>query len=732
MWQVINGTKVAQPPIYVFTTGPLAGGEVFRRRQDGVVYLYRYDGTVITHYPDGTRFTTRMVIMEKDTPAPPTPPPKSPQPVNSEAEGMEASREKFQKNLPQYEEEEGEGEEETELQQGDKVPQPEVLQIDDDEDEEFSDWVFVGLKYMIEHPNYSTVLFNTLSGNVHLKLPNGEWVRVFADGNIRVSTEDQYSLDVDDSRALLSYPPCSTGKGSLPNLTSVRLWHAAPLGSKPAEGEPVESSLQVPAEEDAGGLAAVAEEPVRRESQNLTIVEPEGEHEHKDHPTAKKKSKAHHGKNIHPKVKQREGAKKSRATRLSKKSITGSETQKEVGALPSEDIGRRLSKDLKEEPATVNEIPMQTQEPGIPQFGAQEESQPNPTVNVSRPSLREKGDNLSEFLKFNDETTFCKSVDSWDNRFLMNVYGGTVVDKMEREKGSGDMSKQQLIDALSEHSQLPKAFISGILKNTSSVNLDSAARRLQSIRKNYHDSCSGGLPNTKIFVVKRDLTAFQYLQKSQVNEVVTKAHGSRESMVIVDPVPRRNPRKFITIMRPVEEMDEPHGMWTRPYIEPIFRPRGVTNKHLRVATPNDLRWFGYILNSAHAKRPKFVPEPKEVYKEKRSLERMESMQTRMPFRSSSDSNQVTRGRSMDDGTIAVTEDPSMYDNETGARPTVDDMRQQSSSKVKISDEEEGYSGEEEEEDEEGEEEEDVGKKRSTPLKDKTGSGGLDDDKKKKS
>jgi hypothetical protein len=103
-WSFSNGHRIPQEPIYVFTSGVMPNGEVFRRRQDGVVYLHRFDGTVITHYPDGTRFTSRMVILK-------------------------------------------------------------------DPVEDFEDWVFVGLKVMVEHPIYAAVIFNSLSGNIHIRMP---------------------------------------------------------------------------------------------------------------------------------------------------------------------------------------------------------------------------------------------------------------------------------------------------------------------------------------------------------------------------------------------------------------------------------------------------------------------------------------------------------------------------------------------------------------------------------
>lgn len=741
---MVNGKRVTKPPIYVFTTGPLAGGEVFRRRQDGVVYLHRYDGTVITHYPDGTRFTTRMVITEKD----------SPLAARDARASMRARSSISTSNVydtPLPAEERGEAEEEEEDEEDEeeeemvnekqevkapkknrrsaeppklaakprvKVKEKKKKETEEEEeetpaepieapeeDEEFSDWVFVGLKYMIEHPNYSTVLFNSLSGNVHLKLPHGEWIRVFADGNVRISTEDQYCLDVDKNRAILSYPPCAKGPGSLPNLTAIRLWHAA---TREPEPEPVPEP--VPAEEPVPSV-----EP--SEPQEPDESEPPPQEENEKGPQKKKSRNVHHGKTLHPKVKAREGKHKNRATRLA--NLPAQSETKSVNATSNMDGQVESAEgESKKQSNAGNEESAKT-DPASSAFPA--ETVPNATDPSPEPSLRVGFSSLNEFLEFNDENTFCKSVDSWDNRFLMTVYGKTVVDKTKKEESSAEASVQKLIETLSEHSNLPKKYISGILKNTSSENLQNAARRLQSIRKGYSDCCSGNLPNTKIFVVKRDLTAFQYLQKSQVDDEVTKAYGSRESMVIVDPVPKRQPRKFITIMRPVEEMDEPHGMWTRPYIEPMFRPRGVTNKHLVISTPNDLRWFGYTLKAAHGKRPKFVPAPKEVYKAKRSLSvRPDVQSVEMQPRMSETPEEAVR-RQTKAKSLEVAESYQSVNMTNG--PPGDDV----SDPIKLSDEE-GYFEEGDEEEMASEEEEemtprqslkpesDKGKKKSPNIK----------------
>ncbi|ODM95833.1 hypothetical protein Ocin01_10838, partial [Orchesella cincta] len=541
LWKVVNGKKVSSNPIYVFTTGPLSGGEIFRRRQDGVVYLHRYDGTVITHYPDGTRFTTRMVVQENPS-------------------------------------------------------------------EEFDDWVFVGLKYMIEHPNYCTVLFNTLSGNAHLKLPHGEWIRIFADGNIRITATDEYTLDVDKNRAILSYPPCQMGKQAMPNMTSVRLWHTGAGSSKPQQAKEQENATVLsPAKlienlnlAETASTAATAELQRKRQSSPLA-----GKKASRRNVPERDRAKSH------AKIRQKDpSARKLRGTRIASNMQIDKDKRKSRSPSPGQ-----------VESSPITPIPFQDEttnaEGGDAQGGTEtpkEVEQPETEQETDGTTLRSgDDDDVGEFLKFENESTLCKSADSWDNRFTMDLYGGIVVDKMKQEEMQ-EQTAQQLIDSLVEHSTLPKDYFAGILRNTSSEHLVTAAKRFRSIKQSYLESCSGSLPNTKIFVVKRDLTGFQFMQKAVVDDIVTKAYGSQESMVIFDPLPKRQPRKFITVMRPVDEDEHPHGMWTRPYIEPMFRPKAVTNKHLRIANPNDLRWFGYVLSAAHAKRPRFMPDAKNLFK----------------------------------------------------------------------------------------------------------------------
>ncbi|CAL8143106.1 unnamed protein product [Orchesella dallaii] len=459
---------------------------------------------------------------------------------------------------------------------------------------------------MIEHPNYCTVLFNTLSGNAHLKLPHGEWIRIFADGNIRITATDEYSLDVDKNRAILSYPPCEMGRQSVPNMTSVRLWHTGSVPKPQMKGQenatvPSPAKLIETLTETEGKLGATESLQQKRASSPL------GGKKSSRRNFEREKSKSH------AKIRQKDpAARKLRGTRIAS-AIQVGDKGKSRSPSPGQVDSSSVSPGTGQDEANEGDAGGAQGETGAPKEVDADVEQSN-AQEAEGPTLRNgEDDDVGDFLKFDNESTLCKSVDSWDNRFTMDLYGGIVVDKTKQENKQ-EQSTQQLIDSLAEYSALPKDYFAGILRNTSSEHLITAAKRFRSIKQSYMESCSGSLPKTKIFVVKRDLTGFQFMQKGVVDEIVTKAYGSQESMVIFDPLPKRQPRKFITVMRPVDEDEHPHGMWTRPYIEPMFRPKGVTNKHLKIANPNDLRWFGYVLSAAHARRPQFMPDAKNLFK----------------------------------------------------------------------------------------------------------------------
>lgn len=203
----------------------------------------------------------------------------------------------------------------------------------------------------------------------------------------------------------------------------------------------------------------------------------------------------------------------------------------------------------------------------------------------------------------------------------MDVYGETFVDRIGKEEGEGGeeegegsllkLSAEELVKTLSEHCGLTRDFLSGMLKTTSSDALNTALKRVAALKKTPVERC-GVVTPTKIIVVKRNLSGYEFLKESQVEGIMNKAKNCLASMVLVDPLPSRDPRKYITIMEPVKEFATPQGMWTNTYREPTFRPALATNKHLKLAKlDSDLRWFGYVLERvANTKRPNFISNPR--------------------------------------------------------------------------------------------------------------------------
>jgi len=506
---------------------------------------------MITHYPDGTRFTTRMVI-------------------NSEPVS-------FSKNF------------QWSISYVFKISSH-LLTFTGSQVEEFEDWVFVGLKYMVEHPNYSSVIFNTLSGNVHLRLPYGDWARVFSDGAIRLSTSDRYSMDVDKSRAVLSYPPCSPGAGEIPNLTAVKLWHAAPEIPHVKLDDP-----QPGTDPNAASLTAPQNEEHKKHSQNTHKSKPKEE--------LNLRTGLHHV-----------NVSKARP-KMSKRKTTPVETL-DGERLEEEQDGRALENtEFLEVPATEATTEQPGEEEKIDVVLLRKSGPAMSVTNVNKPSSVKF--EIQEFLKFPDGShLLCKAVDSWDNRFAVSTKGHVFVDKSPDLENRLEKFGADMLSALSDHCQLPKSYLSGILKTTSSENFSSASKRMNSLNGPRVDSCST-VPQTRIFVVKRNMSGYEYLKKSQVDGLIKRSKSCRETMVVVDPLPNKEPRKLITMMEPVSQASAPHGSWTTSYREPVFRPKKVTSKNMKVAKAADLRWFGYVLSVAHEKRPKFFPRPRDLFLRKR-------------------------------------------------------------------------------------------------------------------
>lgn len=462
-------------------------------------------------------------------------------------------------------------------------------------------WVVVGLKYMVEHPNYCNVIFNTLSGNAHIRLPLGDWVRVFADGTMKVTTTDNYSMDVDKNRAVISNPPCGDGNASIPNLTAVKLWHASEFAT------PTEETAH-----DSQKTSADTESHLDLESEQTNAklsLDSDGKRSSL-HDT-------HSGSNKSIKVKPMKMSPDGKKTR-------GPKPTKPLGSTKSlRSVKKRTSKDDEDKKsitlegldgeALEEESYHEEEDNDEEEMEGDDASGEHNMEDTFEQSKDHKKFEILDFLQFTDTTLLCKAVDSWDNRFAVDVYGETIVDRAE--ESAPRFSTEELINTLSKHCQLPKEFVSGILRTTSSDDLATATRRIAALKKAPIDACATGA-STKIFVVKRNLSSYEYLKEGHVEAAVNKARMVRDAMVMIDPLPSRDPRKYITIMQPVAESASPRGTWTNNYREPTFRPTITTNKQLQVANRDDLRWFGYVLTGANAKRPKFIPNARAEFNKK--------------------------------------------------------------------------------------------------------------------
>jgi hypothetical protein len=233
----------------------------------------------------------------------------------------------------------------------------------------------------------------------------------------------------------------------------------------------------------------------------------------------------------------------------------------------------------------------------------------------------EKQFEIDAFLKFTDVWTMCKAVDSYDNRFAMDLFGNMIVDKGKSYEEKSCNATENIFKELSTSFQVPEKIMSEIMTTASKKKERQGAKGNRSKPK-----CSSTVsteecdkrPRTRIFVVKRDLSGYEYLKSSSVNRMIKKAKKLPESIVVADTLP--NNRKFLTIMEPIRNCENPHGLWNNKYREPVFRPRYLCNRTLRVARPEELRWFAQILANAHTKRGNHFPSPKDKYlKERQEL-----------------------------------------------------------------------------------------------------------------
>lgn len=474
---------------------------------------------------------------------------------------------------------------------------------------------------MVEHSNYSTVIFNTLSGNLHIRLPQGIWTRVFADGSVKLSTIDNYTMDIDKNVAVLSFPPSPAGDVNIPNLTSVKLWHSKdqpqpPTATEPSVRTPKSNKSKAESEPSEDGvpkhnkLKANSESGAKKPKRTSESGEDGNILKQRTSTTKMKPSQAN--------IEQggaRKPKRKSERNSILRKSIrdSASNPRKSFNSGGSKTLTvQGLDGELLEEEEGAHEHE--------DYFGAEEEDETH-NDSISDKSKSSKKFEIQEFLQFTDSSLLCKAVDSWDNRFAVDIYGETIVDKGSLMDKNIDQSAEELLKSFAEHCELPQEYVSGILRMTSSDDLATAAKRITALKQLPAES-TGQLPMTKMFVVKRDMSGYEYFKKGQVDKLMSRAKGCRDSMVIVDPLPNREPRKFITIMEPISEIDKPSGMWTNNYREPVFRPRVLTNKHLQISKFDDLRWFGYVLMSAHKKIPKFFSSIRDNYLKKKSSNEM--------------------------------------------------------------------------------------------------------------
>lgn len=268
--------------------------------------------------------------------------------------------------------------------------------------EELDGWVVVGLKYMIEHPNYCGVIFNTLSGNSHIRLPLGDWVRIFADGTCKVNTTDNYSMDVDKYRAVLSYPPCGDGDLNIPNLTAVKLWHSKDL-LDPNFTPPPPKVTSPPAGEQ------LAEEEGESE---MTLEEQDAEEGEESSVTKVRPSKQGlNGK------KTRGGGKAitTKSLRDSTKRDSKTKTSITVEGLDGEVLEEESYLELEEEEQEVEEEEENFDE----EWGGEDEELVR--ENKPTPEGRTNIFGVQDFLQFTDATLLCKAIDSWYIFFTFSI-----------------------------------------------------------------------------------------------------------------------------------------------------------------------------------------------------------------------------------------------------------------------------------------------------------------------
>jgi len=438
---------------------------------------------------------------------------------------------------------------------------------------------------MIEHPNYATILFNTLSNNIHIRLPHGEWARVFSNGGIKVSAVDNYSLDVNSLRAVLCQPPCDVGKDKkMGNFTSVRLWHEG-------SGKPAQDSL----EKKTPG------------SQPFNIsAEPEGEEE----PAKRKSSLRMQGISKTLMIPVINPDENNRVTRGGRPSLVmdpkSTHSLKNIVKEGEHIISAHSLVGTKVSTFGISEQNM----------SAEQRVPDEAKLGEAKKSIDIAAMEFEEFLSFNDDFSLCRSLDSWDNRFALDIYGESVVNKSENLINRMSISNKELVRTLSDYCKVPESYVSGILRTTSSEEVFTIAKKIHAARQ--PAMLCNHLPDTKIFIMKRDMSGHQFLQKAEVDRIVYSAKACKDAIVIEDPIPNLDNRKYVTVMKPVGDAENPSGIWTGAYREPVFRPRYLPNKEVKIVKPVNLRWFGYILEKAHTQRPKYCPTPKSLFLKKKN------------------------------------------------------------------------------------------------------------------
>ncbi|CAG7835532.1 unnamed protein product [Allacma fusca] len=458
---------------------------------------------------------------------------------------------------------------------------------------DFEDWVVVGMKYMIEHPNYAPVIFNTLSGNAHIRLPQGEWVRVFGDGSSRIAVDEDFKLDVDQYRAVTSCPPISHLLSDIPNLTVVKLYHFQGFLSASNSPSQTYTAGEWLGEDEYGEDAPPPYDLKRQLSKRQSF--------------AGETTRGLMEQNLRPSIPAKHVAPTGK--KASTKTAVVNEAEDEFpGEFPGEYeyLGEY---DLPEVP--------------VPSEMTSEQSKTKEpiTTNPSVWCMEDTGKQfeVDSFLQFTDLWTLCKAIDSYDNRFAMDLFGNMIVDKGINYEEKSCTSTSDIVKELSNSFQLPKQTLSEMMTSSSKRKLRRKSKK-DSLSKCPPAEVCDKRPKTRIFVVKRDLSGYEYLKLSFVNRMIKKAKQVPEAVVVAEPLPNKEKRKFITIMEPIRNCQNPHGIWKNNYREPVFRPRYLCNKDFRIARPDELRWFAQILANAHTKRGNYFLSPKEKYlKEKEEM-----------------------------------------------------------------------------------------------------------------